>query len=126
MALTLRHILLSSVLALTSTVEAAVKTYDFNIGWVTASPDGFERPTIGINGQWPIPRIDADVGDRIVVNVRNDLGNQSTSLHWHGIYMNGSTHMDGATGVSQCGIAPGANFVYNFTVCSCGLFKQMD
>ena len=26
--------------------------YDWNIGWVTAAPDGFARPVIGVNGQW--------------------------------------------------------------------------
>lgn len=69
-------------------VQAATVTYDFEVGWVTANPDGaFERPTIGINGKWPIPQITANVGDQVVVNVLNSLGNQSTSLHFHGLYM---------------------------------------
>ncbi|KAF5002513.1 hypothetical protein FGRMN_338 [Fusarium graminum] len=47
---------------------AATVSYDFTIEWVRANPDGaFERPTIGINGQWPIPRIEATVGDTILV-----------------------------------------------------------
>lgn len=97
--------------------SAATVNYDFNITWVTANPDGaFARPVIGINNQWPIPRIEANVGDRIVVNVNNQLGNQSTSLHFHGLYMNGSTHMDGPVGVSQCDIPPGHSFKYDFTV----------
>ncbi|PQE24793.1 multicopper oxidase protein [Rutstroemia sp. NJR-2017a BVV2] len=80
-------------------------------------PDGaFERPTIGINGQWPLPIMRATVGDRIIVNVDNQLGNQTTSLHFHGLFMNGSTHMDGPAQVSQCGIPAGSQFVYNFTV----------
>ncbi|KAL7912833.1 Cupredoxin [Trichoderma velutinum] len=96
---------------------AATVNYDFNITWVTANPDGaFARPVIGINNQWPIPRIEANVGDRIVVNVNNQLGNQSTSLHFHGLYMNGSTHMDGPVGVSQCDIPPGHSFKYDFTI----------
>ncbi|KAI4122979.1 MAG: hypothetical protein LQ338_005513 [Usnochroma carphineum] len=48
-----------------SSAIAAIVTYDFNITWVTAQPDGFSRPTIGINGQWPIPPITAAVGDKI-------------------------------------------------------------
>ncbi|KAI9845595.1 MAG: hypothetical protein M1838_001679 [Thelocarpon superellum] len=95
---------------------AAMVTYDFNITWVTASPDGFERPTIGINGQWPLPPITADKGDRIIVNLVNQLGNQSTSLHFHGIFQTGSTDMDGPAFVSQCPVPPGASFQYNFTV----------
>ena len=97
--------------------SAATVTYDFNITWVTANPDGlFERSVIGINGQWPIPYLTATVGDRVVVNVHNQLGNESTSLHFHGMYQNGTTDMDGAVGATQCPIEPGGSFTYNFTV----------
>jgi len=96
---------------------AATVTYDFNITWVTANPDGMaDRPVIGINGQWPIPTIRVDVGDQLVVNVLNSLGNQSTSLHFHGLYMRGATFMDGPVAVTQCPILPGERFTYNFTV----------
>lgn len=99
--------------------EAATVTYDFNITWVNANPDGaFDRATIGINGEWPIPIIRATVGDTLIVNVDNQLGNQSTSLHFHGLYQNGTTHMDGPHGVTQCGITTGTKFTYNFTVLS--------
>ena len=99
-----------------SIAQAATVTYDFNITWVTAQPDGFSRPVIGVNNQWPIPPITATVGDRVVVNVQNQLGNQSTSLHFHGLYMNGTTHMDGPIGVTQCSIPPGGSFVYDYKV----------
>jgi iron transport multicopper oxidase len=97
--------------------EAATVTYDFNITWVTTNPDGlFDRTTIGINGEWPIPIIRATVGDRVIVNVDNQLGNESTTLHFHGLYMNGTNHMDGPLGVTQCAISDGTKFTYNFTV----------
>lgn len=98
--------------------RAALVTYDFNLTWVTTNPDGaYERPTMGINGQWPLPQITATVGDRVVVNVDNQLGNRSTSLHFHGLYMNGSSQMDGPVGVSQCAIPPGGRMTYDFNVC---------
>jgi iron transport multicopper oxidase len=104
---------------LISASRAAVVSYDFKVGWVTANPDGaFDRATIGINGQWPIPPIVANVNDTIIVKVHNELGNQSTSLHFHGLFMNGTTHMDGPSWVSQCPIPPGSSFTYNFTVSS--------
>lgn len=90
--------------------------HDWNITWVTAAPDGFARPVIGINGQWPCPTLRADLGDRVIVTVNNQLGNQSTSLHWHGITQNGTQHMDGATGATQCPIPPGETFVYDWVV----------
>ncbi|KAI2642354.1 multicopper oxidase [Xylaria nigripes] len=96
---------------------AATITHNFTIGWVTANPDGaLERPVIGINGKWPIPQLEANVGDNLVIHVTNQLGNQSTSLHFHGLFMNGTTHMDGPVQVSQCDIPPGSSFTYDFTI----------
>lgn len=98
-------------LALAKTVH-----YRWDITWVRAAPDGFERSVIGINGQWPCPQIDVDLGDKVVVHMHNALGNQSTSLHWHGLHQNGTQEMDGASGVTQCPVAPGHSFTYEFMV----------
>ncbi|KAF2008997.1 multicopper oxidase [Aaosphaeria arxii CBS 175.79] len=111
----LRVLLTPCILA--SLAQAAVRTYDFDIGWVYANPDGLAtRPVIGINGQWPIPTISVTKGDRVVINVQNSLGNESTSLHFHGLYQNGTTHMDGPASVTQCDIPPGQKFTYDFTI----------
>ncbi|KAK7397817.1 ferroxidase fet3 [Neonectria punicea] len=113
----------ASLLALPQLAAAATVEYDFKISWIRANPDGaFERPVIGINGQWPIPTIEANVGDRVIVHAHNNLGNQSTSLHFHGLYMNGTTHMDGPAGVVQCPIVPGSSFTYNFTITQPGTY----
>lgn len=118
MALSLSNFLYPwRVLLFATFALAATRTYDFTVEWVNRNPDGLQsRPVIGINGQWPIPRIEATVGDRVIVNVNNQLGNQSTSLHFHGIFMNGTNEMDGVAGVTQCPIPPGSSFTYNFTV----------
>ncbi|QSZ34526.1 hypothetical protein DSL72_006120 [Monilinia vaccinii-corymbosi] len=110
--------ILSALLLLSSPpTEAATITYDFNITWVRANPDGaYERPTIGINGQWPLPIMRASVGDQVIIHVDNQLGNQTTSLHFHGLFMNGTNHMDGPAQVTQCDISSGSQFVYHFTV----------
>ena len=116
MALSLSNFLFALCL-LFSAVSAATVTYDFDISWVYANPDGAAtRPVIGINGKWPLPPIIVTRGDRVIVNVKNSLGNETTSLHFHGLYQNGTNHMDGPTQVTQCGIPPGNSFVYNFTV----------
>ena len=87
MLFSLKAGLAATALLSNAVVNAATVTYDFDVGWVTANPDGaFERPTMGINGQWPLPAITATVGDRVVVNVNNKLENQTTSLHFHGLY----------------------------------------
>ncbi|KAG6137921.1 hypothetical protein E4U38_000812 [Claviceps purpurea] len=109
---------LTAALAVSMSLAAAATiNHDFNVTWVRANPDNaFERPVIGINGQWPIPTIECNVGDRIVINLNNQLGNQSTSLHFHGLYQNGTNQMDGPSGVTQCGVPPGSSITYNFTV----------
>lgn len=107
--------LLLSLLPL-STLAVNTTTYNLDIEWVSASPDGFQRPVIGVNGQWPPPVLYATKGDQLVVTVNNKLGNQSTSIHFHGMFQNGTTNMDGAAGATQCPIRPGSSYTYNFTV----------
>ena len=117
MVASIRRLATSLGIFLLPSALAATLSYDFKIEWVRANPDGlFERPVIGINGKWPIPRIDANVGDTIIINAHNELGNQTTSLHFHGLLMNGTTHMDGPSQVSQCPIPVGGSFLYSFTV----------
>ncbi len=100
-----------STLALGGTI-----TLDWDISWVSAAPDGFPRQVIGINGQWPCPVIEATAGDQIVINLNNQLGTETTSLHFHGISQQGTPEMDGPSGASQCPIPPGSSFAYSFTV----------
>ena len=94
-----------------------VTRLEYNVTWVNRSPDGLHnRPVIGVNGQWPIPALHVTKGEQLAITVRNDLGNETTSLHWHGLYMEGASHMDGPPGVTQCEIPPGESFVYEFQV----------
>ncbi|KXJ86106.1 Cupredoxin [Microdochium bolleyi] len=117
-------LLLATVLAVFArTAASAVVEHNFNITWVWANPDGLQpRPVIGVNGVFPPPQLTATQGDTIVVNTWNSLGNQSTSLHFHGIYMNTTAHMDGTSGVSQCSIRPGESFTYRFRVDQAGTY----
>ncbi|KAK8854565.1 hypothetical protein IAR55_003304 [Kwoniella newhampshirensis] len=87
----------------------------FNITTAAASPDGYARQVYVVNGQLPGPLIEANTGDTIIVHVDNQL-DEGQSLHWHGIFQNGSAYMDGVPGVTQCPIPPGGTFTYKFTV----------
>jgi FtsP/CotA-like multicopper oxidase with cupredoxin domain len=65
------------------------------------------------NGMVPGPRIDLDVGDRVEVEVTNELP-IGTDVHWHGIDVpNGQ---DGVAPVTQELIPSGETYTYNFTV----------
>lgn len=92
-----------------------VREYHWVISDLTANPDGVYRPMMVINGQFPGPQIVCNEGDKIVVNVVNQATN-ATSIHWHGLFQNGSNWNDGAAGITQCPIAPGQSYQYEFTV----------
>lgn len=104
------------LVSLAQAVIAKTIYYNWNITYVNAAPDGFERRVIGINGQWPCPQLDADLGDTVVVDVYNGLPDQSMSMHWHGIHQNGTNEMDGPVGFTQCPIVPGGCFRYEWKV----------
>ncbi|KIN02895.1 Ferroxidase [Oidiodendron maius Zn] len=107
----------ATILLLSWICAAKTVTYDFNVTWVTGNPDGMtERKVVGINGQWPLPIIEVDKGDQLIVNMHNGLGDKSATIHFHGMYQNGTNEMDGPSMVTQCPIPPGADFTYNFTV----------
>ncbi|KAG0370212.1 Cupredoxin [Gamsiella multidivaricata] len=106
-----------AALALAATVaQAAVVTYNWNITYVNANPDGlFERRVIGVNGQFPIPAINVTLNDTLVINVINQI-DQPTSLHSHGLFQTGNGQFDGPSMVTQCPIPPGANFTYTIPI----------
>lgn len=107
---------LATLLALASLAASKIITFDWSIDWVTAAPDKFSRRTIGINGQFPLPTMEGTVGDVMVVNVYNNLGDQTTGLHFHGMDQIGTQFSDGPSGVTQCPIPPGASLKYTFNV----------
>ncbi|KAK4104209.1 multicopper oxidase like protein [Parathielavia hyrcaniae] len=108
--------------ALAPVATSSVVTYDWNVTWVWAAPDGFGRPVVGINGQWPCPSIEATVGDTVVVNLLNFLGNQTTGIHFHGINQIKTAEMDGPSGTTQCSVPPDTAVKYQFTVDAPGTY----
>ena len=69
---------------------------------------------LGYNGAVPGPTLYAEVGDRIVIRVTNNLDDgQGTSLHPHGMRKH-SFEMDGVTFISQDPIASGESMDYVF------------
>ncbi|KAI0876870.1 multicopper oxidase-domain-containing protein [Hypoxylon argillaceum] len=92
-----------------------VREYEWTITDGEGSPDGIHKPMMLINNQFPGPLIEMNEGDVIIVKLQNKASN-ATALHWHGIFQNGTSWMDGAAGVTQCPIAPGHSYQYKFNV----------
>lgn len=117
-----------SALFATQTLAATVNA-NWDVTWVNAAPDGFERPVIGINGAWPCPTLEATAGDTIVLTLTNQLGNETTGLHFHGIDQVMTTWMDGPSAVTQCPVPPGSSITYKFVVsliCAVCFFKILE
>ena len=112
--------LLSVVVLLLSTLSLAqAKTHTFNwtTGWDYRNVDGLKsRPVITCNDQFPWPDITVNKGDRVQVYLTNGMNNTNTSMHFHGLFQNGTASMDGVPFLTQCPIAPGSTMLYNFTV----------
>ena len=64
--------------------------------------------------------IEANWGDTIQVTVTNNIENEGTSLHWHGILQTGTPWYDGVPSVQLCPIAPGKTFTYTFDALTYG------
>ncbi|KAI4740544.1 putative multicopper oxidase, type 1 [Aureobasidium sp. EXF-12298] len=92
-----------------------IRHYNWTLTETELNPDGVWRPMLLINDQFPGPLIEVNEHDTIRVTVNNHLTN-STAIHWHGIYQNGTNSMDGTVGITGCPIAPQLSFTYKFKV----------
>ncbi|EXX65257.1 Fet3p [Rhizophagus irregularis DAOM 197198w] len=96
------------------TASPITREYTLTLAKTELAPDGFSRQVWTSNGQYPGPMIRANKGDQIVIHIQNNLGD-FTTIHWHGIFQRGTTFYDGVAGQTQCLIATGTTFTYNFT-----------
>lgn len=112
-------------LSLAALAKAGTVEYNWDITWVWAAPDGFGRPVIGVNGKWPCPKIEATVGDTVIVKINNLLGNQTTGIHFHGINQISTPDMDGPSGVTQCPVPPGSSVKYQWVADTAGTYWCM-
>ncbi|MFV5586548.1 copper resistance system multicopper oxidase [Acinetobacter oleivorans] len=94
---------------------AAIKEYHLNINEQQVNVTGQPLKRITVNGKFTAPLLEFEEGDEAVIHVHNQLKNQDTSLHWHGLLLPGL--MDGVPGFNGFkGIAPNGDFVYRFKV----------
>jgi FtsP/CotA-like multicopper oxidase with cupredoxin domain len=100
---------------------STVRRYDWTLSERKASPGGLEKTVLTVNGQSPGPLIEANLGDTVEVHIINQLS-EISAIHWHGQAQNGTNHMDGALGITDCGISPGTSFTYRWTVQTYGTY----
>ncbi|TCB37603.1 copper resistance system multicopper oxidase [Acinetobacter sp. ANC 4910] len=94
---------------------AAVKEYHLTIDEGLVNITGKPLKRITVNGKFIAPLLEFEEGDDAVIHVHNNLKNQDSSLHWHGLLLPGL--MDGVPGFNGFkGIKPNQDFVYRFKV----------
>jgi FtsP/CotA-like multicopper oxidase with cupredoxin domain len=99
-------------------IDKRVKVYDLTakvVQWET-EPGKFVTGW-GYNGVVPGPQIRVREGDRIRVNLKNELP-ESTSMHFHGLEV--PIDQDGVPFITQPPIKPGQSFTYEFVVPNAG------
>jgi FtsP/CotA-like multicopper oxidase with cupredoxin domain len=90
-----------------------------------ASPDGFQllhargAPIWGYEGAVPGPLLRVKRGAELRVRLINALP-APTAIHWHGVRV--PALMDGAPGLTQTAVVPGASFDYRFRPPDAGTF----
>lgn len=66
-----------------------------------------------INDQFPGPLLEAELNDILIVHVKNELPvNEEVSVHFHGMLVRQTPHMDGVAYVTQMPIPSGQQFTH--------------
>ena len=103
----------STASSATRTVRLVAKPATIDLG------GGTSWRTWTFNGEFPGPTIRAAAGERIRVEVENQL-DEPTSVHWHGLPVPNA--MDGVSGLTQPPIEPGQSFTYEFDAAPAGTY----
>ncbi|KAI5923151.1 laccase [Camillea tinctor] len=92
------------------------REYDLVITNVTSfAPDGYAKGAMLVNGTFPGPTIIGNWGDTFKITVHNQLSDNGTSIHWHGIRQLNTSTQDGSNGVTECPIpGDGGSKTYTF------------
>ncbi len=106
-------IFLFLVFSFNESIAQNVVKYDLTVTDTIVNFSGKEKRGIAVNGQIPMPTLTFTEGDIAEIVVHNK-SKESTSLHWHGIYL--PNKEDGVPHLTQMPIMPGETFTYRFPV----------
>lgn len=101
-------------------LENGVKVFELDVSVIQWNilPDE-QVMAYAFNRQVPGPRLRVTEGDRVRINVKNNLP-EETSVHWHGLILPNA--MDGPAEITQPPIEPGQTYTYEFTTQQVGTF----
>ena len=108
--------------AYSADAPSVTSTQTFTLRAAPTSVQQFDGRMLAVwayNGRVPGPVLRVRLGQRVVVEFKNDLP-QATTIHWHGVRVPNA--MDGVPGVTQQAIPPGGTFTYRFVPKDAGTF----
>jgi manganese oxidase len=96
------------------TVDGDWKVFALTVDQMEWQIDAMKEPVraLGYNKMWPGPVLRVTEGDKVRINVTNNL-DETTGVHMHGIEFD-DWRMDGVPFLTQLPIIPGETFSYEF------------
>lgn len=94
-------------------LQAKTVEYELKIAEEYWAPAGLKPiRALTLNGSIPGPTLKFRVGDTARITVRNNLRNEDTSIHWHGLLLPNA--QDGVPYLTTPSIQPGTRHVFEF------------
>lgn len=112
-------ILIVFLIAISAKAQKVVR-YDLHVRDTIVNFSGKEKRAIAVNGQIPMPTLTFTEGDIAEIYVHNDLKNEDTALHWHGLFL--PNKEDGVPYLTQMPIKPGTTHKYSFPIIQNGTY----
>lgn len=109
-----------SIISLTNSIAIVDRrlVYYLNVSYAVNSSS-----IVLINNQIPGPLIQADLNDILIIHVTNSLPEtERVSIHFHGLLVQQSPHMDGVAYITQMPILSGRTFTYVFRAYPAGTY----
>ncbi len=112
--------LTAAIVALGLSAPALAGEYNITVDRMKIDTGEFTRTGIGYNGSTTPTVLRFREGEDVVINVTNNLSEDTSSVHWHGLIL--PYQQDGVPGISFDGIKAGETFTYRFPIVQNGTY----
>ena len=94
--------------------------YDLYVRDTMVNFTGKNKHAIAVNGSIPMPTLYFTEGDTAEIYLHNQLKNESTSFHWHGVFL--PNQFDGVPNLTTAPILAGTTHLYKFAIVQNGTY----
>ena len=94
--------------------------YDLYVRDTMVNFTGKSKHAIAVNGSIPMPTLYFTEGDTAEIYLHNQLKNESTSFHWHGVFL--PNQFDGVPNLTTAPIPAGTTHLYKFAIVQNGTY----